>query len=79
MISIRQWLFTKNNNKKYKKQQFLKALKLSYINRKKKLKSKFLFSLLQNIKLNNNIGFKSKLPIIYHNINFNWLLKKLKN
>lgn len=74
MINLKhkQWLFTKNNNKKYKKQQLLKALKLSYINRKKKLKIKY----LQNIKYNNNIAFKSKLNFIFYNINYNWLLNK---
>lgn len=41
MINInKNWLFIKKNNKKYKKQQFIKALKFSYINRKNKLKFK---------------------------------------
>nr|YP_009186576.1 ORF-D [Cyclospora cayetanensis]AKO71997.1 ORF-D [Cyclospora cayetanensis]ANJ44350.1 ORF-D [Cyclospora cayetanensis]ANN13284.1 ORF-D [Cyclospora cayetanensis]ANN13313.1 ORF-D [Cyclospora cayetanensis]ANN13342.1 ORF-D [Cyclospora cayetanensis] len=64
------------NNKKYKKQQILKALKLSYTIRKKKLNSTFIFSKLNNIILYTNIGIKSKIPNIFHNINFNWLLKK---
>ena len=49
MINInKKWLFTKKNNKKYKKQQFIKALKFSYINRKKNL---------NYIKKYNNINF----------------------
>lgn len=76
MISIKKWIFSKNNNKKYKKQQLLKALKISYVNRKNKFFSKTLFITLKNIKLNKNIGIKFNLPIIYHNININWLLKK---
>lgn len=73
MINInKKWLFTKKNNKRYKKQQFIKALKLSYINRKNNLKFKSFF-----IKVYNNIYLKSKLyNKIYYNINFNWLLKK---
>lgn len=34
----KKWLYLKKNNKKYKKQQFLKALNFSYINRKNNLK-----------------------------------------
>lgn len=75
MIYIKQWFYIKNN-KNDKKQQFLKALKLSYYNRKKKLKLKNIFNLLKNNNINYNLGVKSKLPILYHNINFNWLLKK---
>lgn len=76
MISIKKWIFSKNNNKKYKKQQLLKALKISYINRKNKFFFKTLFFTIKNINLNKNIGIKSNLPFISHNININWLLKK---
>lgn len=77
MNSIRKWIFSKKNNKKYKKQQFLKALKLSHTHRKKKLtfKSCRFFS-KSNIKYNKNIGIKALTPNIYYNINLNWLLNK---
>lgn len=68
----KQWIYSKKNNKNYKKQQLLKALKLSYINRKKKVNKRKNFSILYNLKkkLNNNIK-----SIKFYNINFNWLLK----
>ncbi len=76
MIRIKQLLCLKINNKKNKKQQLLTALKLSYYTRKKKLNIKKKFTLLKHIDYNYNIGFKSKLPNLYHNINFNWVLKR---
>lgn len=77
MNDIRKWIFSKKNNKKYKKQQFLKALKLSYIHRKKKLTFKDCpFSSKYNIKQNKNIGIKALIPNIYYSINFKWLLNK---
>lgn len=65
-INNKNWLITKKNNKKYKKQQLIKALNFSYINRKKRFN------------YNNNIYIKFKIyNILYYNINSNWLLKKI--
>lgn len=60
-------IFSKQNKKKYKKQQILKALKFSYINRKKKLKIKKVFFYAKNI---------SKQVLNIKNFNINWLLKQ---
>ncbi len=75
MIKIREGLFSKNTIKRYKKQQLLKALRISYCIRKKKLICKELFSTKKILNLTNNTGIKFNLPVLVHNINFNWLLK----
>lgn len=80
MIYIRQWLLSTNKRQKYKRQQLLKALKLSYSSRKRKAAQKIIFSSVKRIQWQkNNIGINSSLPIIFHDINLNWLLKKEKN
>ena len=70
---MKEWLFSKKNKKKNKEQQVLKALKLSYIDRKKKLKRKKLFF----ISYYANDSAKRKLLINFNrltSLNINWLL-----
>ena len=74
---MKKWLFSKKNKKRNKEQQALKALKLSYIDRKKKLKIKKLFSLSYY----DNYSSKKKIGVKFNKFtpfNINWLLNNRK-
>lgn len=71
---MKKWIFSKKNNKKDKKQQLLKALKFSYINRKKKLKIEKLSlydRYISNRKSWQRLNNRWLQPVVFTN----WLLK----
>jgi len=79
MSTLKHWIFSKNNNKKYKKQQYLKALKISFINRKKYSRTIKHTININKYKASSKIGLHQyQFKYLKSNININWLLNYFK-